>query len=57
MIIVYGSFEYDTFTGFLMVNPKHKLWESLPWNWFQMIWDEYLELKPHLRKQVDDFKV
>eukprot|EP01114_Cavostelium_apophysatum_P006449 TRINITY_DN1776_c0_g1_i3.p1 TRINITY_DN1776_c0_g1~~TRINITY_DN1776_c0_g1_i3.p1 ORF type:complete len:428 (-),score=91.35 TRINITY_DN1776_c0_g1_i3:926-2209(-) len=56
VIQVYGSWYYDYFGPYLTVNPHHKLYSTLPRNWYQMLWDHFFDLKPEIRTRVDEFK-
>jgi hypothetical protein len=51
-----GNRATDYFGSLMMVNPYHRLWQRLPVNWFQLVFDTFFPLQRSHRALVDDYK-
>eukprot|EP01116_Phalansterium_solitarium_P013000 TRINITY_DN2980_c0_g1_i1.p1 TRINITY_DN2980_c0_g1~~TRINITY_DN2980_c0_g1_i1.p1 ORF type:complete len:487 (-),score=137.56 TRINITY_DN2980_c0_g1_i1:89-1549(-) len=51
-----GSDGFDYFADHLRDNPNHELLHKLPSNFYQIIFDFWVKLKPEFRAEIDRFK-
>lgn len=56
-VMMYGTAYFDFFGSIMLTNPDVE-WvnKNLPANWFQLIFDRFFPLKPHLRQALDSWK-